>query len=77
MAEDPTLVTTLVNMIMSGCQMNSGVFTLMGKGTPQFEAGVTDLTIVLNDGTYVIGVSYQGPPITFAAKEETGILPDV
>ena len=61
MAEDPTLVQTLVNMVVSGCQMNASVFTLMGKGTPTFEPTETDLSIVLSDGTYTISVTYTGP----------------
>lgn len=63
MAEDPTLVQTLVNMIVAGCQMNANVFTLMGKGTPEFDPSPTDLKIVLSDGTYTISVAYTGPPV--------------
>lgn len=63
MAEDPTLVQTLVNMIVAGCQMHANMFELMGKGAPTFEPTATQLTVVLSDGTYTISVAYTGPPV--------------
>jgi hypothetical protein len=72
MAEDPTLTATLLNMIVTGCQMHGNIFTLMGKGEPQYQTDPDKVIIVLNDGTYTITVAYQGPPIKLgkAAEEE-------
>lgn len=62
-AGDPTFMQTLTNIVLSGCSMNSGVFTLMGKGVPTFEMrGPTQVIIMVDDGTYEIDVSYLGPP---------------
>jgi hypothetical protein len=70
MAEDPTLTQTLVNMIVSGCQMNAGVFTLMGKGMPQFAAADNSVLISLDDGMYTISVTYAGPPLAKAKDDD-------
>lgn len=62
MPQDSTFTATLVNMIVTGCQMHGNVFTMMNKGTPEFAITADGVAIKLNDGTYTVTITYAEPP---------------
>jgi len=58
---DPTFITTLVNVILSGCSMNASTFGLMGKADPQFQVDGDVVQIQVPEGIYTVTVAYAGP----------------
>lgn len=73
MAEDPTMIATLVNMMADGCRMHAGVFTTMGKGEPVFATVGNQLQIVVSDGVYTVTVVFD-PTLTAAAEAAKGVV---
>jgi hypothetical protein len=67
MAEDPTMVVTMVNMMANGCRMHADVFTTMGKGAPEFTMAGNQLQIALSDGVYTATIVFD--PVLTAARE--------
>lgn len=55
------MTATLANMIVTGCQMHANVFTMMGKGTPEFTVKADGVDIVLSDGTYTVTITHAEP----------------
>jgi len=58
---DATFITTLVNVILSGCSMNASTFALMGKADPQFQVDGNVVQIQVPEGIYTVTVAYAGP----------------